>query len=42
LEREAVKDALLVDVLWRLYPQVQDEGLLKRARVEAKLRRANA
>lgn len=42
LERAAVKEALLVDALWRLYPQVQDEGFLTRARVEASLRRANA
>ena len=42
LERQAVRDPLLVDALWRLYPKVLNPGLLRRARVEAQLRRANA
>lgn len=41
LEREAVKQAEAVARLWRLYPQIHNQGLLKQARVEAKIRRAN-
>ena len=41
LERSALGHALLVDDLWRLYPRILDPGLLARARVEAKLRRAH-
>ncbi|MGA7982196.1 MAG: hypothetical protein WCA32_18495 [Chromatiaceae bacterium] len=41
LEREAAQHALVVDALWRLYPEVLDQSLLSRARVEARLRRAN-
>jgi hypothetical protein len=40
--RAAASDALLVDGLWRLFPSVLDREALNRARVEAKLRRANA
>jgi hypothetical protein len=40
LEAEAVRQPLLVDALWRLYPAVVDRDLLNRARVEARLRRA--
>lgn len=42
LEHAALRYALLVDALWRLYPTVLDEDLLNRARVEARLRRANS
>ena len=42
LEASAVRHALVVDDLWRLYPQVLDPGLVAQARVEARLRRANA
>ena len=42
LEREAVRHATLVDAIWRLYPRVIDDRLLKQARVEASLRRAAA
>jgi len=42
LEQSAVRHALVVDDLWRLYPRVMDAGLLAQARVEATLRRANA
>jgi len=38
LEREAARDAVLVDRLWRLYPRVLDPELVRRARVEARLR----
>jgi hypothetical protein len=41
LEASAVRHALVVDDLWRLYPQVLDPGLVAQARVEARLRRAN-
>jgi hypothetical protein len=42
LELDAMRHALVVDDLWRLYPRVLDSSLLARARVEAKLRRAHA
>lgn len=42
LEAKAVHHALLVDALWRLYPRVLDSELIKRARIEARLRRAAA
>jgi hypothetical protein len=42
LEVSAMRHALVVDDLWRLYPRVLDPGLLAQARVEAKLRRAHA
>ncbi len=42
LEASAVRHALAVDDLWRLYPRVLDPGLVTQARVEARLRRANA
>lgn len=42
LERAALRQALLVDALWRLYPRIVDPELINRARVEAKLRRARA
>ncbi len=42
LEASAVHHALVVDDLWRLYPRILDQGLVDRARVEARLRRANA
>ena len=41
LEPAAARHALLVDALWRLYPRVLAPGLLNRARVEARLRRAD-
>jgi hypothetical protein len=42
LEQAAQHHALLVDALWRLYPRIIDPELINRARVEARLRRANA
>jgi len=42
LELSALRHALVVDDLWRLYPKVVDPALLAQARVEAKLRRAHA
>ena len=42
LEANAAHHALLVDALWRLYPRVLDPGLVQRARIEARLRRAAA
>lgn len=42
LERAAQRHAVLVDALWRLYPQILDPEVINRARVEARLRRANA
>ncbi len=42
LEKKAVRHALVVDDLWRLYPRVLDPGLVAQARVEAKLRRSHA
>jgi hypothetical protein len=41
-ERAAGREALLVDALWRLYPEVLHEDFVNRARVEARLRRASA
>jgi hypothetical protein len=41
LEVSAVRHALVVDELWRLYPSILDPGVLAQARVEAKLRRAH-
>jgi hypothetical protein len=41
LERLAVKQAMEVERLWRLYPQIHSQDLLNRARVEAKIRSAN-
>jgi hypothetical protein len=40
LERAAARHALLVSRLWRLYPRVLDDAFIRRARVEAQLRRA--
>lgn len=42
LEREAVREPLLVDALSPLYPRVLDRDLLSQARVEARLLRANS
>jgi hypothetical protein len=42
LEVKAVRHALLVENLWRLYPRVLDPELIKRARIEARLRRSAA
>ncbi len=42
LEPQAARYALVVDALWRLYPRVLDEVLIKRARIEARLRHAGA
>lgn len=42
LEQAAAADALAVADRWRLYPRVLDAGLVTRARVEARLRRAAA
>ncbi len=41
LEQQAARTPLLVDALWRLFPRVLDRDLLSRARVEARLLRAN-
>lgn len=41
LEKIAIKQAEAVDRLWRLYPQIHNQDLLKSARVEAKIRSAN-
>jgi hypothetical protein len=41
LERLAVDQAEAVDRLWRLYPQIHNQALLNRARVEARIRTAN-
>ncbi|MCU7851519.1 MAG: hypothetical protein KZQ80_04835 [Candidatus Thiodiazotropha sp. (ex Monitilora ramsayi)] len=41
LEKLAVNQAEIVDRLWRLYPEIHNHGLLKSARVEAKIRTAN-
>lgn len=42
LERSAAHHAPLVDSLWRLYPRIIDEGLIRQARVEARLRESTA
>jgi hypothetical protein len=42
LERLAVNQALEVDRLWRLYPEIHDQALLNSARVEAKIRSASS
>ncbi len=42
LEPQAARSALVVDALWRLYPRVLDEGMIQRARIEARLRHAGA
>jgi hypothetical protein len=42
LERQAVHYAVLVERVWRLYPKFLAKGLLKRARVEARIRLAGA
>jgi hypothetical protein len=42
LESAAARHALAVDALWRLYPRILDPDLIKRARVEARLRHADA
>jgi hypothetical protein len=41
LERQAVDQAEQIDRYWRLYPQIHNKDLLKRARVEARIRTAN-
>ncbi|KAA6185988.1 hypothetical protein F2Q65_06360 [Thiohalocapsa marina] len=41
LEQDAARHARLVAGLWRLYPRIIDQALLRRARVEAELRRAH-
>jgi hypothetical protein len=41
LERLAVMQAEAVERLWRLYPETHNKDLLKRARVEAKIRSSN-
>lgn len=41
LECLAVDQAEAVDRLWRLYPQIHNQALLNRARVEARIRTAN-
>ncbi|MES9936514.1 MAG: hypothetical protein ABW153_08725, partial [Sedimenticola sp.] len=40
LEQSAQRHALEVDANWRLYPEIIDQGFLKAARVEARLRNA--
>ena len=42
LEAKAVRHALRVDALWRLYPRILDPELITRARIEARLRRSTA
>jgi hypothetical protein len=42
LEYAAARHALALDGLWRLYPRILDPDLIKRARVEARLRHADA
>jgi hypothetical protein len=42
LEQSAARHAPLVDLLWRLYPRLADPELVRRARVEARLRMAGA
>lgn len=42
LELQASRHALLVDSLWPLYPSILDVDIIKRARVEARLRRSGA
>jgi hypothetical protein len=42
LEQAAARRAPLVDQLWRLYPRLADPEVVRRARVEAKLRMAGA
>lgn len=42
MERDAADYPLRVDALWRLYPRVLDPDLLKRIRIEARLRCASA
>ncbi|MES9942679.1 MAG: hypothetical protein ABW104_07040 [Candidatus Thiodiazotropha sp. 6PLUC2] len=41
LERLAVDQAEQIDRLWTLYPEIHNKDLLKRARVEARIRKAN-
>lgn len=41
LEQLAVDQAEQIDRYWRLYPQIHNKDLLKRARVEARIRTAN-
>ncbi|MES9851775.1 MAG: hypothetical protein ABW170_08085 [Candidatus Thiodiazotropha sp. L084R] len=41
LEKMAVKQPEQIDRLWLLYPEIHNNGLLKRARVEARIRIAN-
>lgn len=41
LERAAVREAVLVARLWRLYPEILDPEPIRQARVEARLRMAN-
>jgi hypothetical protein len=42
LESAAVRHAPALDALWRLYPRILDPDLIRRARVEARLRRVAA
>ena len=41
LERLAVKDAVQIERLWRLYPEIHNKRLLNTARVEARIRNSN-
>jgi hypothetical protein len=41
LEKLAVAQAEVIGQLWQLYPEIHNKDLLKRARVEAKIRSAN-
>ncbi|MCU7871530.1 MAG: hypothetical protein KZQ91_02175 [Candidatus Thiodiazotropha sp. (ex Lucinoma borealis)] len=41
LEQVAVKQAEVVERLWRLYPKIHNKELLNSARIEAKIRSAN-
>ena len=40
LEQDAAADAMTVNSCWRLYPSVLDHDLIRRCRIEAKLREA--
>jgi len=41
LEQDAAADAMAVNSCWRLYPKVLDQDLIRRCRVEARLREAH-
>jgi hypothetical protein len=41
IEELAVQNALQIDRLWRLFPEIHNETLLNKARVEARIRLSN-